>query len=591
MPGRSPVRLGRGRLDAEHVLAFLGGGDADGADRERDLLLRHAGEHEQPALPRLHGADIALGDLKDHAEGIERRHLEQHLALLDRRAEHLAEVAADHHPVEGCADARSRELVLDQFDLRARLGELGREDARVGAIVARQRVAVFAVRLLVLRTPLVQIQPQIALVEARQRVAGRDALAGAHRGAGDEAIEGRDDRALLLALDQGLAGHAVLAGREAQPQQQRQRQRAADAEAQPARIAATAPERAQRLAATPGDPAVQLVAQRQVRHQQRRHRLGCGHEGRVEGLRRQAAQRAEHAPAQRQHDRARGPLAGQIAVRHRDHPHRSGQRRMHHRAQLVAGFLHRVLERHRERGLAVEPRRVRERAQADPPAPLYPHRDALAAEARRARVRELHQRTLELRLLGHFDRHIERQPGTFLTGLARLERAAQQQGLDAPGAPVQPAPDRTQLGLAARREIEHDRAQQVTGLFQRIRRVQAARGFGDGVGHGMAGGERALRHRPEVGDVGLRIRPYRGRHEGTAVVTQQQQRGARAVDLRAQQAQPGATVGGGIGGIGQPLPQRIDAGTHTARRHGLRRHHCSHRDSAASAAVVHSSLP
>ena len=61
-----------------------------------------------------HVRDVALVDLEDHAVRLERRHLEQHLAALDRGAERLAQIPLDDDAVERRHEPCARELVIEQ---------------------------------------------------------------------------------------------------------------------------------------------------------------------------------------------------------------------------------------------------------------------------------------------------------------------------------------------------------------------------------------------------------------------------------------------------------------------------------------------
>src|SRR3546814_820590 len=89
---RVPV-AGQLGLDAKAVLAVDAGGDGRNlADREGYRVAGESGRREAACLAGLQIVDVLFGDMEHDAEIAERRDLEQHFALLDRRADALAEL-------------------------------------------------------------------------------------------------------------------------------------------------------------------------------------------------------------------------------------------------------------------------------------------------------------------------------------------------------------------------------------------------------------------------------------------------------------------------------------------------------------------
>src|SRR3546814_4418156 len=97
-------------LDAKAVLAGDAGGDGRNlADREGYRVAGESGRREAACLAGLQIVDVLFGDMEHDAEIAERRDLEQHFALLDRRADALAEIARDEHARQRGDDAGARE--------------------------------------------------------------------------------------------------------------------------------------------------------------------------------------------------------------------------------------------------------------------------------------------------------------------------------------------------------------------------------------------------------------------------------------------------------------------------------------------------
>src|SRR5436309_7541465 len=102
-------------LAPEGVPAFARRRDRrDLLDGERQALHRGGGQEQLSLLSDGHVRDVALVDLEDHAVRLERRHLEQHLAALDRGAERLAQIPLDDDAVERRHEPCARELVIEQ---------------------------------------------------------------------------------------------------------------------------------------------------------------------------------------------------------------------------------------------------------------------------------------------------------------------------------------------------------------------------------------------------------------------------------------------------------------------------------------------
>ena len=82
-------------LDAEEVAAILRRGDrGDAFHREGKGIARQRRKAEIDGLAGLYVGDVALVDFEDGSVAIERRHLEQQLALLHGRTEELAVLTA-----------------------------------------------------------------------------------------------------------------------------------------------------------------------------------------------------------------------------------------------------------------------------------------------------------------------------------------------------------------------------------------------------------------------------------------------------------------------------------------------------------------
>ena len=130
-------------------------------------------------------------------------------ALLDRRAEALAQIALDHHAVEGRLDRRLLQAVADQ--VQPGLGLLGHAWAmRISAS------AVGGAGLLRFALVTVQVgqrrglfQLQFARLEGQQRAPGRHGVARADKHLVDVTVERRRQVGHLVAAQDEVAFHPV----------------------------------------------------------------------------------------------------------------------------------------------------------------------------------------------------------------------------------------------------------------------------------------------------------------------------------------------------------------------------------------------
>src|SRR5207248_6379017 len=113
-----------------------------------------AGEREQTTLRARHVPDVELTDLKDDPVGTQRGNLEQHLALLDRRADQLTEIARYDKAVDRRRNPGAGQLVGCQRQLRLGLTKLRRRNQTAGAVVLGKRVTSALNVLLPLALPL-----------------------------------------------------------------------------------------------------------------------------------------------------------------------------------------------------------------------------------------------------------------------------------------------------------------------------------------------------------------------------------------------------------------------------------------------------
>lgn len=146
---------------------------------------------------------VALVDLQHHPIAGERRQREQRLALLDRVADRLRRVDLHHHAVERCLDPGALQALAHLVQRGLGLGQLGAQHGGAGAVVARHRLGQILFLLRLFRRLAHVLDQQVVVVQPRQQVAARDAMAGAHRGLADEAFERGRQHALHLALDAG----------------------------------------------------------------------------------------------------------------------------------------------------------------------------------------------------------------------------------------------------------------------------------------------------------------------------------------------------------------------------------------------------
>src|SRR3546814_8314829 len=89
------------------------------------------------------------------------------IALFDRRADFLAEVARYQHARKRRDDAGARELIFDQAQARFGLTQLRAGKAHFGAFVLGERFAIAAVELLPLPQRAGAVDAQVAVVERR----------------------------------------------------------------------------------------------------------------------------------------------------------------------------------------------------------------------------------------------------------------------------------------------------------------------------------------------------------------------------------------------------------------------------------------
>ena len=154
MPGRTrPAAPGRSRLHPEEVAPVLPGGHrGDLLHRERQCRTGRPDSVSSPCWSERDVGDIALVDLQHDAVVIQRRDLEQQLALLDRGAQQLVQVARHDDAVERRGQVDAGQLVVDQGDLRVELRRSGpRSTIMLAAILPSPAPGVLAQRLLPLR--------------------------------------------------------------------------------------------------------------------------------------------------------------------------------------------------------------------------------------------------------------------------------------------------------------------------------------------------------------------------------------------------------------------------------------------------------
>src|SRR6185503_2972537 len=141
---------------------------------------------------------------------------EQDLAALHGRSELVAQVPRHDDAVERGGAARARDLLRDQRELRVRLVELGAQDVDLGPLALRERVALLTLDLRLLARPAQELQPQIAIVDAEQRIAFGDDVARPHVRLDDVTGDRRDGYALDRALERRLRLHTVSILRDAE---------------------------------------------------------------------------------------------------------------------------------------------------------------------------------------------------------------------------------------------------------------------------------------------------------------------------------------------------------------------------------------
>lgn len=136
--GAQGVGLGvEGGLDFENIAAFHRiGHRRDPGHLDGQRIPRQRRQRQAARLPDADPPDVPLVHLDDHAEAFPRRHGEQHVAPLDRAAQGLAEVTADHHAIEGRLDAGAPELLVHQRQLGPRLVGPGLADHQLAAVGA-----------------------------------------------------------------------------------------------------------------------------------------------------------------------------------------------------------------------------------------------------------------------------------------------------------------------------------------------------------------------------------------------------------------------------------------------------------------------
>ena len=223
-------------LDAEQVAPTLGVGHrGDQRDLEGNRPVGQRGEHQLAPLPDLQVGDVALGHLQHDAVGVERRDLEQALALAHRGAQLLGEIAADDQPGEGRAHLGLGHHGFGQPALGLGLLALGAGDLDLGEVALGLGVVGLLVVLVLLARPAGGFELQLPVVQRGEGVALLHHLPGAGLGRGDEAVKGRDDQPTHPAFESRVATDPEIAGGEHRKQQRRQHREAAQLEGRVAR--------------------------------------------------------------------------------------------------------------------------------------------------------------------------------------------------------------------------------------------------------------------------------------------------------------------------------------------------------------------
>src|SRR3546814_12147971 len=101
--------------------------DLDPPDGERHRVAGKASRSETALLAGTQIVDVLFLDVERDAVAPHRRDFEQHIALFDRRADFLAEVARYQHARQRRAAAGARALIFDQAQAR-----FGLTQARTG---------------------------------------------------------------------------------------------------------------------------------------------------------------------------------------------------------------------------------------------------------------------------------------------------------------------------------------------------------------------------------------------------------------------------------------------------------------------------
>ena len=112
------------------------------------------------------------------------------------------------------------ELVLGERQLCLRLPHLRGENLRRGRIAFGKRLAILACRLLLLRLPAREFQPDFLVIQFGKDLAFPDNIARSRAGTCDVTVERRNGGTLQLALDDRTRGHPELPVSKREKQQQ-----------------------------------------------------------------------------------------------------------------------------------------------------------------------------------------------------------------------------------------------------------------------------------------------------------------------------------------------------------------------------------
>src|ERR1700730_1899330 len=153
---------GKSAFDPEDVAARLGlRNGSDLVHLKGQRFVRERRDDDFPGLTDLDMTDLALVDAKNDTVGIQRRHFEQYLTALYRGADQLAEIAGDDESSYRGTQLDPCELLVEQFDLRVGLIDLGADDIDRGRLPVGEGLVVFEQVLLAFGDPFEALERQV----------------------------------------------------------------------------------------------------------------------------------------------------------------------------------------------------------------------------------------------------------------------------------------------------------------------------------------------------------------------------------------------------------------------------------------------